>query len=271
MAPPVSATPLPPPPPIPDALPDTTPSGNGGKNVPTVVTTPALPPPSALPPSALPQGELPPGEAIGASGLGGTGSEGPAVPMAPAEPSVMERILLSKAVPKAFFLSVGWQYTVANALPLSGAEAAPRLHGINIDGGLLWQVRGFDGVTWPAWVGFMPSFYYLFGGQNAKDALGLGYGIYVKHALFPKPRYRFFLAYGLGATQVFVREISGRSVGHLTRLGMGVDVRLTRRVHAMVELSYRFFMLPNFELPASAPGSHDFHTVNVQAGLWYGH
>ena len=75
-------------------------------------------------------------------------------------------------------------------------------------------------------------------GQN--DFLGMGYGIYVKHALWPRQRVRLFFAYGLGATQVWVRNVESRGIGHLTRLAVGMDVHLHKWLQLTFEFSYRF-------------------------------
>lgn len=188
-------------------------------------------------------------------------------------PPPFRPILISKAVPRALFLTVGWTYTPSNSLPLAQTPGDMRpqtLMGINIDGALLWQVRGFDGVSWPAWIGFMPSFYYYFGDGGQNDFLGMGYGIYVKHALWPRQRVRLFFAYGLGATQVWVRNIESRGIGHLTRLAVGMDVHLHKWLQLTFEFSYRFYNLPMLKVAGSEVAGFDFHSLNLQAGLWFG-
>lgn len=185
-------------------------------------------------------------------------------------PPPLTPTLISKAVPRALFLTVGWTYTPTNTLPLSSETRPQTTQGLTIDGGLLWQVRGFDGVSWPAWIGFMPSFFYYFGDQGQRDFLGLGYGIYVKHALWPGPRVRLFIAYGLGAAQVWVRGVDNRAAGHLTRLAVGADVRLKSWLQLTFEFSYRFHMLPTLKLEGSDNQGFDFHSLNLQAGLWFG-
>ena len=219
-----------------------------------VSPVPVTPPPDALPPE--PTKPLP--EAAGET----------LPPPPPIRP-----IFISKAVPRALFLTMGWLYTPSNSLPLNttpGDMKPQTLNGLNVDGALLWQVRGFDGVSWPAWIGFMPSFYYLFGENGQRDFLGMGYGIYVKHALWPRERYRLFFAYGLGATQVWVRGVESRGIGHLTRLAVGMDVHLHKWLQLTFEFSYRFYNLPMLKLAETDSSGYDFHTLNLQAGLWFG-
>lgn len=189
------------------------------------------------------------------------------------KPPPIRPIFISKAVPRALFLTFGWTYTPSNSLPLNrtpGDMKPQTLNGLNIDGALLWQVRGFDGVSWPAWIGFMPSFYYLFGDIGQRDFLGMGYGIYVKHALWPRERFRLFFAYGLGATQVWVRDVDSRGIGHLTRLAVGMDVHLRKWLQLTFEFSYRFYNLPMLKLAETDALGYDFHSLNLQAGLWFG-
>ncbi len=221
---------------------------------PVVSPEPVMPPPPALPvepPRPLPE---PTGETL--------------PPPPPIRP-----ILISKAVPRALFLTVGWTYTPSNSLPINstpGDMKPQTLNGINIDGALLWQVRGFDGIAWPAWIGFMPSFYYYFGDAGQRDFLGMGYGIYVKHALWPRERYRLFFAYGLGATQTWVRGLDSRGIGHLTRLAVGMDVHLRKWLQLTFEFSYRFYNLPMLKVNQTDAAGYDFHSLNLQAGLWFG-
>lgn len=255
------SAPTPPPPPVSPVY--------GPLGPPAAGQTTALPSPqeaptqSAVPPDALPQ---PPSQPLPES----TGETLPPPP--PIRP-----ILISKAVPRALFLTMGWTYTPSNSLPLNttpGDMKPQTLNGLNIDGALLWQVRGFDGISWPAWIGFMPSFYYFFGdrveGRGQRDFLGMGYGIYVKHALWPRERYRLFFAYGLGATQVWVRDVESRGIGHLTRLAVGMDVHLRKWLQLTFEFSYRFYNLPVLKLAENDTSGYDFHSLNLQAGLWFG-
>lgn len=173
-------------------------------------------------------------------------------------------------VPKALFLTVGWSYTTSNSLPLSTMATVLTPQGVNLDGGFLWQVRGFDGVRWPAWVGFMTGFFYYVGATGINDSLGLDYGILVKHALFPQPRIRMYLAYGLGAAMVWIRDVDGRGLGGFERLSIGADIHAVKWLHVNFEVSYRFFELPTFKLADTDSGGYNFQTLSVLAGFWFG-
>lgn len=195
----------------------------------------------------------------------------PSPPSSPPEPAAAPPPpAISYAAPRAISLTAGWSYTPVNSLPLSSQTSVQTPQGINIDAGLLWQVRGFDGIRWPAWVGFMAGFFYYFGQTGISDSLGLDYGIFVKHALFPGRRTRLFAGYGLGAAQVWIRDIEGNGVGHYTRLSLGVDTQLWRWLHMTVEFSYRFFNLPTFKLAAEDNGGYSFHALSLLAGFWFG-
>ena len=265
--------------PAPRWQPDLTPPGAGAPPVQSAAPQPAmgygpLSPPvaavQALPPVVSPEPVMPPPQAL------------PVEPPRPLPeqtgetlppPPPIRPILISKAVPRAMFLTVGWTYTPSNSLPINstpGDMKPQTLNGINIDGALLWQVRGFDGISWPAWIGFMPSFYYYFGDAGQRDFLGMGYGIYVKHALWPRERYRLFFAYGLGATQTWVRGLDSRGIGHLTRLAVGMDVHLRKWLQLTFEFSYRFYNLPMLKVNETDAAGYDFHSLNLQAGLWFG-
>jgi hypothetical protein len=174
------------------------------------------------------------------------------------------------AVPRAFVLTVGWSYTPTNSLPVATQVTAVTPMGAVVDAGAMWQVRGFDGIRWPAWIGFMSGFLYYGGQTGVSDTYGLNYGIYVKHALFAGRRARLFAGYGLGATQVWIRGLDGRGAGHYTRLSVGVDTHIKRWLHFTTEFSYRFYNLPTFKLTETDNGGYDFHALSLLAGFWFG-
>jgi hypothetical protein len=186
-------------------------------------------------------------------------------PGPPSEPALREFF-----IPKALSLTAGWSYTPTNRLPISPTNTQLTPQGVNVDAALMWQVRGFGGDRWPAWIGFMAGFLYYVGGHGLADSVGLNYGIFVKHALFPGRRARFWAGYGLGAAQIWVRELDGHGAGHYTRLSLGADTQLWRRLHLTVEFSYRFFILPTFATSSAPPTSYDFHALSLLAGFWLG-
>jgi hypothetical protein len=150
----------------------------------------------------------------------------------------------------------------------AGIGSARSSIGLRLDWKAGWQVGGFQS-GWGSYVGFFAGFFYHFGGELA-DSLGINYGIFAKHTLFPSLRVRPFLAYGLGATQVWVRELEGRGIGHVTRLSAGLDTKVSERLAIEFELAYQFNILASFAVPPTPPGSYDFHTLSLTAGIWYG-
>lgn len=244
------------------------PVGPVGPGAPTAPVDAAQPPSLPPPPALTPSGQIveQPVPAPAPEGPAAQSPRGPSSLPPPSAPPM-------KHVPRAFGLAAGWAYTPSNSLPLSPA-GYPALTpmGVSIDARFGWQVSGLQ-RGWPVWVGFMSSFFYYSAGNNLNDALGLDYGIFVKHALFPGPRVRLFLAYGLGAAQVWVRNVGGRGIGHVTRLSAGIDVHLRRSVHLSLEFAYKFVNLPSFAVdqPAeSDPPDYGFQSLNLLAGVWFG-
>ncbi|MFO0574203.1 MAG: hypothetical protein U1A78_09405 [Polyangia bacterium] len=222
---------------------------------PTTPPTPATPPTPGgevplLPPPPVYQAELPPGPPAAAPP--------PSLPM--------------RHAPRNFALSVGWAYTPSNSLPLTPVQV-PMLtpQGVNVDARLGWQVGGYQS-GWNSYVGFIASFFYYVGsGTGVSDSLGLDYGIFVKHVLFPGRRVRLFVGYGLGAVQVWVKDVGGRGIGHMTRLAAGLDTRVSDNLHVSFEFAYKFNILPSFATDAAVePRSYDFHSLSLLGGLWFG-
>ena len=191
-----------------------------------------------------------------------------ALPKADLQPVAVKP--LSRA-PRVGSIAAGYTYAPLAYLPLSENSEGHRyqVQGLRIDGKFGWQVGGFQS-NYPSYVGFMSGFFYLFGGA-VSDSVGIDYGLFAKHVITPGPKVRCFLAYGLGATQVWVRGLDGRGIGHVTRLSAGVDVALGPRLSAEIEFAYQFNILPNFAGPSGQPpATHDFHALALTAGLWFG-
>jgi hypothetical protein len=156
----------------------------------------------------------------------------------------------------------------ATKLPLHDSGEMQRPMGLAVEARHLWQVRGLDGST-PAWLGFGASFLANVGSASRNSFL-LDYGIFVRHALFPRARARPFVGYGLGATQVFVQEVAGRGIGHLTLLTIGTDVHVREMLHVTVELGYRFVVLPSFATALEPARRYDTHGLRFIVGLFFG-
>ncbi len=210
-----------------------------------------------------------------------TPSEGPAQPVSEQSPVLVPQPMVPQTeitplvalrhAPRVMSLTAGYVYTPLSYLPVSQTDPIGtkyRHHGLRIDWKAGWQVGGFVS-GWHSYVGFFAGFFYQFGGTLA-DSLGLNYGIFAKHTVFPGKRIRPFVAYGLGAAQVWVRELAGRGIGHVTRLSLGLDTKVSERLAIEFELAYQFNILANFAIPPAEPRSHDFHTLSLTTGIWYG-
>ncbi len=66
------------------------------------------------------------------------------------------------------------------------------------------------------------------------------------------------------------RPGAGRGIGHVTRLSAGLDTKVSERLAIEFELAYQFNILASFAVPPTPPGSYDFHTLSLTAGIWYG-
>ncbi len=231
-----------------------------------VETVPTLPP-SLPPPPFYPGPAAPAPPAVAGPPAAGPGAAAPAPVTAAPTPS--KPPALRQRVPRAGGIAIGWTYTPSNSLPLSDGTSVYTPSGVNLDARFGWQIGGLNG-GWPSWVGFMAGFFYYVGDQGISDSLGIDYGIFVKHGLFPGRRVRLFISYGLGAAQVWVKGIGGHGIGHDTRLSAGFDIRLSPHVHLSVECAYKFIMLPYFAVGDNAAPDYSFQALNLLAGLWFG-
>lgn len=195
----------------------------------------------------------------------------PVTVIAQAAPApVTSPLTTMRHAPRVMSLTAGYAYTPLSYLPLSASvpDGKYRNHGLRIDWKAGWQVGGFLS-GWGSYVGFFAGFFYNFG-QEVADNLGLNYGIFAKHTIFPGRRWRPYLAYGLGAIQVWIREREGRGIGHVTRLSIGMDAKVSERVAIEFDASYQFNIMPSFAVDGAAPRSYDFHSISFTTGIWYG-
>jgi hypothetical protein len=186
----------------------------------------------------------------------------PSAPVPAAEPPL-------RRAPLGGGLTIGWTYTPSNNLPLSTMTNVYTPSGIDLDARFGWQIAGLHG-GWPSWVGFMAGFFYYVGDQGISDSLGIDYGIFLKHVLFPGERMRLFIGYGLGAAQVWVKGLGGHGIGHDTRLSAGVEIKLSPKVNLTFEFAYKFIMLSSFAIGTADAASNNFQALNLLAGLWFG-
>ena len=226
---------------------------------PTPGLPPSLPPPPVYLDPAAPFAVPPPPAPVSP----------PAVAVSPPPVPVSPPPAPIRHVPRAGGITVGWTYTPSNNLPLSSATNVYTPSGIDLDARFGWQIGGID-AGWPSWVGFMAGFFYYVGDQGINDSLGIDYGIFLKHALFPGQRIRLFIGYGLGVAQVWVKDVGGHGIGHETRLSVGLETKLAAKVHFTVEFAYKLIMLPAFTIGTAEAANYNFQAVNLMAGLWFG-
>jgi hypothetical protein len=173
-----------------------------------------------------------------------------------------------RTVPRSLGLAAGWVFSPISELPISPSGRTVHPHGAALYGDFLWQVGGID-EGWPSYIGFLTQFSFYPAGGQRRHALSLEYGILVKHFVFPQRVVRPFVTYGLGATQVWVLDVRSRGIGHLTRLSLGLDMAVSRKVSLSVEMAYRIANLPTFAVAGSWGRSYDFHTLSALAGIHF--
>lgn len=181
--------------------------------------------------------------------------------------------------PRAWGVSLGGAYVFHNRLPLrESALDTPNA------GGLLglrygWQVAGLTGGS-PTTIG-LETDVMVQGARGARMSYGLVYGLFVRHSFWgtqavahgangSHQRVRPFFSYGLGAAQVWVREVEGRGIGHATRLGLGLDIWLRERRYLTLTATYQAIMMPNFALADRPAKNTSFHAGIASLGLWFG-
>ncbi len=181
--------------------------------------------------------------------------------------------------PRTWGVSLGSAYVFHNRLPMrESASDAPNA------GGLLglrcgWQVAGLTGGS-PTTIGIETDFM-VQGARGARMSYALVYGLFVRHSFWGSQRiadgangshqrFRPFFSYGLGAAQIWVRQVDGRGIGHATRLGLGLDVWLAERRYLTLTATYQMIMMPDFALADAPPKNTSFHAGVVSIGLWFG-
>ena len=186
----------------------------------------------------------------------------PASTRAPAPPAKLAR------APRVYSVTLGPAYAFSNQLPLSDTGDGRRSWGLQVGGRLGWQVRGLDGGN-PASVGFETSFLMQPSG-HVRDSYALLYGIFAKHSFLVDRRAHPFFSYGLGAAQVWVSEVDGRGIGHVTRLGFGVDIAIRPRLQISVTLTYQGIIMPSFALEGGSAHDTSIHGFVLSTGVWFG-
>lgn len=170
--------------------------------------------------------------------------------------------------PRVFSLTAGLSYGVRNRLPIAENPSAAHPVGALVGARMGWQVAGLDGGR-PSSVGFESDFAYQ-DAHRARASYGLLYGVFAKHALTRAERLRPFFSYGLGAGQVWVPGVSGRGIGHSTRLAFGVDVQAGEGLRATFMVAYHALILRSLAEGEAAATHHSTHALVVSVGPWFG-
>jgi len=89
----------------------------------------------------------------------------------------------------------------------------------------------------------------------------LEYGIRVRHGYRITDSVRPFFTYCLGATQVWIDGVAGRGITHQTRTGLGVDLKVARRMRLLVAMEWMRQSLP--DLGSEADRSFSGLTLNL--------
>lgn len=193
----------------------------------------------------------------------------PAASPAPdAAPPPSDGVYVRKRVPRSIGLWLGWGWNPVNYLPLRADGAKVQPHGASLVFDYGWQVGGLKPGGWPTYVGFLLGATFYPGASDRRHALTLEYGLLVRHHLAPKWKVHPFLAYGLGAIQAFVFGLEGRGIGHLTRLSVGVEGSVSKKVRLAFELIYKIDPIRSYRLEQTMDKpKFDIHTLSGMFGV----
>jgi hypothetical protein len=177
-------------------------------------------------------------------------------------------VFVRRRVPRSIGLWLGWGWNAVNYLPLREDGAKTKPHGASFVFDYGWQVGGLRPGGWPTYVGFLLGTTYYPGASDRRNALTLEYGILVRHHLAPRWKVHPFVAYGLGAIQAFVFGVEGRGIGHLTRLSVGVEGKVSQKVRLALELIYKIDPIRAFRVDSTMDNpKFDIHTLSAMFGV----
>ncbi len=193
----------------------------------------------------------------------------PTIAPAPAAPPPpIDGQWVRRRTPRSIGLWLGWAWNPVNYLPMRADEIKVKPHGASFVFDYGWQVGGLRPGGWPTYVGFLLGTSFYPGSAERRHALTLEYGILVRHHLIPKYKVHPFLGYGLGAIQAFVFGVEGRGIGHLTRLSVGFEGRVSDKVRLAFELIYKIDPIRAYRLDTTMPSpKFDIHTVSAMFGV----
>lgn len=172
-----------------------------------------------------------------------------------------------KRTPRSLGLWLGYAWLPVDKLPLREDGTQVRAHGASLVLDYLWQVGGLQPGGWPAYVGFIAGFNYFPGHAEQRHALAIEYGIIVRHTLAAHLKVYPYLGYGLGAVQALVFGANGRGIGHLTRLAIGFEGKVAKKVRLAFEVVYKIDPIRAFGVGTAEPPRYDFHTLSGLFGV----
>ena len=189
-------------------------------------------------------------------------------PSAAAEPAAQVEPAPQQHAPRVFAVTAAGSYAFRSELPLTQSGRSVRPWGLQGGARFGWQVGGLAGGR-ASWIGFEMHFAAQ-PGKDYRDSYALLYGLFAKHALSRHARVRPYFCYGLGAAQVWVRDVGGRGIGHETRVELGIDVRTAERRHVTLALTYQAVIMPSFARDGLPASDTSFHAALLSTGLWFG-
>lgn len=214
----------------------------------------AQPVPADSPPQPVPSASPPPTQPVPvASPPAQTGPAGP---------------LVRRRAPRSIGVWVGYAWNPVNYLPMRADDRRVKPHGASFLFDYGWQVGGLQPGGWPTYVGFLAGLNFYPGSDERRHLLTIEYGLLVRHHLAPKLKVHPFFAYGLGAIQAFVIGVDGRGIGHLTRLSVGFEGKVSERTRLALEIIYKLDPIRGFRRDGdTANPKFDIHTLSALFGV----
>ncbi|MEZ4384139.1 MAG: hypothetical protein R3A79_22590 [Nannocystaceae bacterium] len=186
-------------------------------------------------------------------------TEPPRPPEAPAEPRV-------EVVPRQFGLAFGWAHLAKDGLPDALVDPPSLPHGVAAAAHALWQIAGLH-RRWPVWLGPELSLDTFPATAVSRRVIALGTGLLLKHQFGRHPRWRPYLAYGLGATWAWVQTLDGSENGLRTRVGLGAAVSLGDATSLTLEFVYKHQALRTLRWDDAGTLNYSFHTLALLLGV----
>lgn len=176
--------------------------------------------------------------------------------------------LVRRRAPRSIGVWVGYAWNPVNYLPMRADGKQVKPHGASFLFDYGWQVGGLQPGGWPTYVGFLAGLNFYPGADERRHLLTIEYGLLVRHHLAPKLKVHPFFAYGLGAIQAFVIGVDGRGIGHLTRLSVGFEGKVSERTRLAFEIIYKLDPIRGFRRDGDTSNpKFDIHTLSALFGV----